>query len=292
MEEKKSMSSALTVAVAQSFCVPGDVAGNVDRMEPLIRQAAGGGARLILFAESGLTGCEAAERTWKRAVVLGDDTCCRLHRLARDCGMVIAAGFIERDGNVHHNSHGVFYPDGTLVVQRKARITQVEQPIPNMQGGPEERTVFEVDGVKCALSICADTGIEDLLNKLARAGVQLHLVPTAGCSAGRSLGFAEAELDDPRRLDEYLVKAESVVFSRDAIRWCRQHRLAMACCNQMADDGKTYFHCGHSMLVDSTGELVGLIPGSFVFEHLRPRVIWGDVHPQVPREVPAKPPCV
>ena len=41
------MPSTLTVAVAQSFCMPGDVEGNVARMEPLIRQAAGGGTRRI-----------------------------------------------------------------------------------------------------------------------------------------------------------------------------------------------------------------------------------------------------
>jgi len=254
-------------------------------MEPLIRQAAGGGARLMLFSESGVTGCEALERTWKQAVVLGDATCRRLQQLARDYRMVIAAGFIEREGAAHHNTHGVFYPDGTLVVQRKACVTPVEKDIPNMQGGTTDRALFEVDGVKCAISICADSGQPDLLNRLARLGVQLHLIPTAGCCAGRSLGFAEAELDDAKRLEEYLAKAETVVFSRDAIRWSRLHRIAMACCNQMADDGTVYFHCGHSMIVDTTGELIGLIPGSFVFEHLRPRVVWGDIHPKAPRVV-------
>jgi hypothetical protein len=53
----------------------------------------------------------------------------------------------------------------------------------------------------------------------------------------------------------------------------------------MADNGVDYFHPGHSMIVDASGELVGLIPGAFVFEHLRPRVVVGEIRPQEPRVV-------
>jgi len=123
----------------------------------------------------------------------------------------------------------------------------------------------------------------DAWNTLARQGVQLHLIPTAGCGP-RSLGFSESSLDDPAVLENYIKKAATVVFSEGAIRDCRRHGMAMASCNQMADNGVDYFHCGHSMIVDATGELVALIPGSFIFEHLRERVAMGAIHPRQPRE--------
>lgn len=277
------MKRRMIIAVAQSRCVPGDVEGNIDRMKPLVRDAAHAGARIVLFSEGGVTGYEAAPRSLSRAVTIGDETCKRLHALARQYNTVIAVGFLERNGAKVHVSHGAFFPDGRIVVQRKARNAPTEQSIAGIEAGPEERTVFEVDGVRCAMSICADTGIDDLWNKLARAGVQVHLVPTAGCGP-RSLGFSEAELDDPKRMEEYLKKAESVVWVKDAIVQCRRHRIILVACNQMADDGVGYFHPGHSCIVDTTGELVGLIPGSFVFEHLRPRVVWGEIHPQTPLE--------
>jgi len=264
--------------------MPGDVEGNIDRMMPLVRDAAHAGARLVLFGEGGVTGYESTARSLSRAITIGDATCERLHALAHQYHTVIVAGFLERNGAKIHVSHGVFYPDGRFVLQRKARNAPTEQDIPGIEAGPEERTVFDVEGVRCAISICADTGIDDLWNKLAHAGVQLHLVPTAGCGP-RSWGFSESELDDPKRFEEYIKKAETVVWVKDAIGTCRRHRIVLAACNQMADDGVGYFHPGHSSIVDTTGELVGLIPGTFVFEHLRPRVVWGEIHPQTPREV-------
>lgn len=277
-----SASRTLTVAVAQPFCVPGDVTGNLDRMDPLLRQAADHGVQLALFSEGGVTGYEANARSIRQAFVPTDAPGRRLLRMARKYRLVIAAGFLERAGDRIYVSHGVFYPDGRVVVQRKARPGPPEQKDPIYQMGPEKREIFEVQGVRCAISICADSGVKDLPNKLARAGVQLHLTPCAGCGS-RSWGFAEAELDNPRRMREFLKKSEMVLSFKEAVRQCRLHRMAQAACNQMADDGKTYFHPGHSCLIDSTGELVALIPGVCVFEHLRPRIAWGVIHAQRPR---------
>ena len=275
--------SSLKVAVAQSLCEPGDIEGNLDRMEPLIRSAATQGARLILFSEAGITGYESSPGILDQAVVAGDRTCQRLHTLARENNLVIAAGFIERNGDAIHISHGAFFPDGQHILQRKALTGTVEPQISNFQFGPDERTVFEIDGVRCAIVICADTGIPDWRNSLVDQGVQLLLLPTAGCGP-RHLGWQERDLDDPGVLETYVERAALVVFSKDAILDCRRHRMAMASCNQMADNGRDYFHPGHSTIVDSTGELVGLIPGSFIFEHLRPRVVVGEIHPKLPQK--------
>ena len=80
----------------------------------------------------------------------------------------------------------------------------------------------------------------------------------------------------------YLKDAEYVIFSRDAITNCRSYRMVMASCNHMADNGVDYFHPGHSLIVGASGELAALLPGSFVFEHLRPRLAIGTVHPRIP----------
>lgn len=273
---------SLIVAVAQPFCVPGDVSGNISRMEPLLEEAAAQQAKLILFSETGVTGLDGTARTWNVSVTLGDATCQRLHELARRHDMVIAAGFLERHGEKIHNTHGVFFPDGELVVQRKARMFRYEEAIPDYEAVPEGFETFTVEGVLCAITICGDGGIAGRTERLTEAGVQVHLTPTAGCGP-YEWGFRSAELDDPLRMAQYLERAESVVFSKEAIRQSRERRMCLMTCNQMADNGVDCFHPGHSMIVDSTGELVGLIPGDFVFEFLRPKVVCGEIHPHYPR---------
>jgi predicted amidohydrolase len=277
--EQDGMVQTLKMAVAQPLCRPGDISGNLGRMESMVAQAAREGARLVLFAEGGY-------RKDFPSVTIGDEVCRRLAAMAGACDIVVAAGFMEQDGDARHLSHGVFFPDGRLLVQRKARPGPPEGDMPDWRPGPDERRVFEVDGVRCAISICADTGIPGLWNTLARQGVQVHLIPTAGVGP-RSWGFSEAALDEPSVLEAAVKKAESMCFSGDAIRECRRHRMVMASCNQMADNGSDYFHPGHSMIVDTTGELTALIPGVCIFEHLRERLACGVVHPQMPREVSA-----
>ncbi len=271
------------LAVAQPLCLPYDIAANLRHMEPLVAEAAAGGARLVLFAECGVTGYKSDSPR----ILIGDETTERLREMSRRYGTVIAAGFFELDARRVRNTHGVFFPDGDIVLQRKNRLSGIEEDISDFLPGEEKRVVFEVDGVRCAIAICADAGIPNLREDLAKEGVQLLLVPTAGCGP-RELGFTEASLDAEDVMEHYLRQAESVVFSRDAIRNCRAYRMAMASCNQMADNGADYFHPGHSMIVDASGELVALIPGSFVFEHLRPRLALGEIRVGPPR-LPARP---
>jgi len=274
----KTQSPAFPLAVAQSLCQPHDIEGNLTRMEPLVEQAAAGGARLVLFSECGVTGYTADSPR----IFAGDDAYKRLQRMAEHRGIVIVAGFLEQDREGIRNTQGVFYPDGRVILQHKTRPAAVEGGISGFVPGDGKQIVFEVEGLRCAIVICADTGIPDLYPNLAHDGVQLILIPTAGCGP-RHLGYTEASLEDDLVFQRYLVDAESVVFSRDGISNCRAYRLAMASCNHMADNGVDYFHPGHSMIVGASGELAALIPGSFVFEHLRPRLAIGSIHPETPR---------
>lgn len=271
--------STFRLAVAQPLCQPGDIATNLARMEPMIAEAAAGGARLVLFAECGVTGY----RPGSPALVPGDGNWERLREMARRHAIVIVPGFFEREGSKIRNSQGAFFPDGAVVVQRKTRLSPVEEALPEFVPGPAKRTLFEIDGVRCAIAICADDGIPGLRDDLAREGVQLLLLPTAGCGP-RELGFTQASLDDPEVFDRYLEKEESVIFSRDVIRQCRAYRMALACCNQMADNGVDYFHPGHSMIVDASGGLAALIPGSFIFEHIRPRLALAEIQVSAPAQ--------
>ena len=49
----------IKIAVAQPYCVPGDIDGNLARMEELLLPLAERGAQLALFSEAGVTGYRA-----------------------------------------------------------------------------------------------------------------------------------------------------------------------------------------------------------------------------------------
>lgn len=264
--------STLQLAVAQSFCTPGDIEGNIRRMTPLVEIAARDGARVVLFSEMGVTGYTPIVPP----VSSGDPHWETLREMAGDLRIAVAAGFLEACGSDRFIAHAVFQPDGNVSIQRKARAARIEMEIPGFRLGPPSRTIVSIDGWRLAISICAEAALPGLAEQLHSANVDLLLAPTAG-GGSRRIGFSNNALDDPAVLDRYLAAAESVCFSREAVRFCRSHRIAMATCNHLADDGIDYFHPGHSMIIDSEGRLAGLIPGCFVFEHLREQSLTAQI---------------
>ena len=253
------------IAVLQPFCVPGDIDGNLERMEELLVPLAARGAQLALFSEGGVTGYRAdAPR-----VRAEDATWRRLSQMATRTRCAVVAGFVEAGETGNHITQGCFHPGGRVDIQRKHRAAAVEEALEDFVCGPTEPTVFTVEGVRCAIAICADFGREALWENLKQAGVELLLLPTAACGS-RALGYSLKALDDPATFEAYLCRESGVYFSADALRDTRRTGIALATCNQLAlhDD---YFHPGHSMVVSAVGQVLTLLPGSLVFEFLRPR---------------------
>jgi len=108
---------------------------------------------MVLFAECGVTGYTSDSPR----ISEGDDAYRRLQRMAEHRGNVIVAGFLEQDKEGIRNTQGVFYPDGRVFPQHKTCPVAVKQGI--FVPGDGKQIVFEVEGLRCAIVICADTGI-------------------------------------------------------------------------------------------------------------------------------------
>jgi predicted amidohydrolase len=269
----------LKVAVAQPLVVPGDVAKNLCRMEPLVAQAALQGAGLVLFSECGLTGYDPAEYSClQTALALNDAALHKVAAMALTHRIVIVAGFYERLGEEIYNTAVAFYSDGRRVVQRKHHIVEPELTMSGAKSAPRERVIFEVQGVRCAILICSDSGMEGIYEELAAQGCHVILAPTAGCGLLQH-GMSQADLNDPSIHERYLQLAESVCFVRGSVEVALKYGLALVACNQAGWLPELdYFHPGHSSIVDGNGEITALIPGRMIYEHLRPEVAVGCVH--------------
>ena len=135
------------IALVQAEPVMFDKAASLDKALELIREAAAGGAELIVFPELFIPGypvgmnfgfsvgkrTEPGREDWKKyydaSVVAGEKEFTLLSDAAKKNGAFISIGFSERDavGGTLYNSNVIFEPDGTYKVHRKLKPTGSER---------------------------------------------------------------------------------------------------------------------------------------------------------------------
>jgi len=272
---RPSSSLRLHVACGQLVMQPGDIGHQLEQVNSLSAEASKAGARLILFAEGALHGYCLKPEIVAAALSPNDPAVQQLRQISRRHGLVIAVGAFEKANQKRYISHFVVWPDGRVRVQRKHSLTPAEIHA-GFTPGPIARTLFDVNGIRCAIAICADTGIEGLWDHLKQKGCQLCLIPTAG-GANREDMRRPEDLDDPTLRTRYLKAMEKVCFLGEALLRCRDLGIAMMATNLAGDDGIAKYHPGHSSIVDSRGCLVALHPGEYVADFLRPVMIHGEV---------------
>jgi predicted amidohydrolase len=266
----------LGVAVAQPLVVPGDVKGNIDRMQPLIAEAARQGARLVVFSECGITGYDLKGKGAAAALKLDAPALNRVSDMAGGYGVVIVAGLFERLDKGVHNTAVAFFPDGHRVVQRKHNVLEPERRSSGTLPAPRRIEVFTTDGFRCAMVICSDSGLPGLYDKIAEKGCHVVILITAGAGS-TDWGRYQHQLAQPKERDRFAAMAATCL-SKEAIDVSIKLNLAQVACNQMGwVEATGYFHPGGSSIVDSTGEVTAVIPPRFVFEHLRPDLDVGTV---------------
>ncbi len=175
----------VTVAVMQMAC--SDVEKeNLDKMEMLIRQAAGRGAQIVLPQEllAGPYFCKeqkpehfARARTVEESAVVA-----RMLELARELQVVIPASFFEKAGRSFYNSLAVIDADGEMRgVYRKTHIPQgpgYEEKYyftPGDTGFKVWQTRYATIGV----GICWDQWFPEAARCMVLMGAELLLYPTA-----------------------------------------------------------------------------------------------------------------
>jgi nitrilase len=189
------MNEIVKVACVQAEPVVLDKAATIDKLEGLVAEAAGEGAKLALFPETFipvypssrwvrfLAGGGDGKTTFGRLAresveVPGPDTE-RLGAIAREHSIRLAVGVNERAGGTLYNALLVFGPDGTLDIHhRKLMPTNHERLVWGLGdgGGLEavETELGRVGGLICWENLMP-------LARFARyqSGVEIYLAPTA-----------------------------------------------------------------------------------------------------------------
>ncbi len=273
MKMEPSLWGRLHVAAAQIHS-GGTVEENLDRLECQARQAALAGAEVILFAEGAMQGYDydmTQDRVAAAAVTLESAPVGRVVALAEHLKMAILVGFLEQDADRFFNSVLIAWPDGRRQVARKHVLTAGELGA-GLRQGDRDRTVIEINGVRIAIIICADGGIEDLDSMLKEKRVDYRFCPTGGGGKMTDM-LHEDDLLTPegrRRYKENRLR----VFNTEAIvegDSCCIKGFASA--NALGPVGVQTCHQGHCMIVDANGVMRAQIPGTIMLEHQHDQMI-------------------
>ncbi len=169
----------MKLAVAQINCTVGDLAGNAARILACAERAKQQGATLLLTPELSLCGYPPEDLLLREGFY---HACGRaLHKLAQQVqGISVVVGHPHEVGGKRYNSASVLR-DGKIFA------TYHKHTLPNYSVFDEERyftrglapRVFEMEGVKFALSICADIWYEHAAQRALEAGAQVLLVLNA-----------------------------------------------------------------------------------------------------------------
>lgn len=285
----------LTIAIGSTCSVPGDVEGNLAQIADMARRAGALGADLLLTPEMSASGYGGYPEVVATAEPAGEGPVhAGLAAMAEATGVTVTAGFVESSGDKRHLAHYVVRPDGGFVVQRKHRVTPLEHPldpsvdlyfddteeIGHVPAGAEQITVFDVQGVRAAVVICADLGIRDLNDILARLGVQLLLLPVAA-GGKRADKVVTADLQTDADVERYVDLVRSHFFPDGAVRDCIRYGRAFAAVNMSGFDGRELYHGGSGSVVDPSGSIEAFIAGNANLDRQVPRLAVGTVH--VPR---------
>lgn len=265
---------SLHVAAAQIHSVSGDPWANLARMQRQIQSAAAVGVEVILFAETAMHSYEFSDENLAFAESVGGPLTTQLSRWAQEYRINILAGFIEKDGENYHNSQVVARADGTLAAQRKHNMTPIELN-GGLSAGPRERTVFEFNGIKCAVIICADSGMEGLYDMLDELGIEFRFHPTAGGNHIHDKPIPYIHHEELFTEEGRALAAEyrNFVCLHDAFMQEERRPNGFVAANALGFDGKKMHHMGHCLIADTFGTLRAQIPGTLIIEHQQDQMI-------------------
>ena len=183
--------------IAAAVQMPSDllqVKSNLARADGLLMVAHQAGADLAVLPEMFNTGYGLLTVYDRYAEPVDGPTMMHLRRRSREWGMVIAAGFVERDGPSIYNAMGLCLPDGSISVYRKRHLALWERS--QFQPGREPLVVTTRWG-RVGLAICRRHDLRAGLVRLSRSA-------RSGRDSGRL-----AELRRPEHQSDALARRQA-----------------------------------------------------------------------------------
>jgi 5-aminopentanamidase len=220
------------IAAAQIDCRLGDKAHNLEVVKAKLDEAAGQGARLVVFPECALTGyCfDSKEEAWPHAEPLPGPSSEVLAAECRQRGVWAVVGLLERSGKDLFNACALIGPDGLAAVYRKIHLPYLGV---DRFTTPGDRpfAVQDLGGLRIGMSICYDGSFPESARVLMLLGADLVLLSTNWPTGAVST-------------IKYLIQARAL-----------ENQVFFAAVNRVGEE-RGFRFVGMSRIVDCNGELL------------------------------------
>ncbi len=195
------MTTTVRVAVVQAAPVAFDRECTLSKVRSLTHDAAGEGARLVVFPEAfvsayprGMTfgavignrtaeGREWYRRYWESSVDVPGPTVDVLAEIARESETHLVIGVIEREGGTLYCTVLFFAPNGDYLGKHRKLMPTASERLVWGQGDGSTMPVFDTDVGRIGAAICWENYMPLYRTALYAKGVQLYLAPTADSRA-------------------------------------------------------------------------------------------------------------
>jgi nitrilase len=190
------MSSSSVVAVVQAAPVAFDVARTLEKVRALAADAAGRGARLVLFPEAFVSaypkgqtfgayvggrteeGREAYRRYWESAIDVPGPATEFLGRIARESGIHLTIGVVERDGGTLYCCALFLAPDGTLLGKHRKLMPTGSERLVWGFGDGSTMPVFDTPHGRVGAVICWENYMPLMRAAMYAKGIEIWCAPT------------------------------------------------------------------------------------------------------------------
>ena len=189
--------SHVRAAVVQAAPVAFDRERTLEKVRALAAEAAGSGARLIVFPEAFVSGYprgldfgarvgsrtpegrEMFRRYWDSAVDVPGPATEEIGAAARDAGAYLVIGVIERDGGTLYCTVLFFDPGGALLGKHRKLMPTAAERLVWGQGDGSTMPVFDTPIGRLGAVICWENYMPMLRMHMYARGVQIYCAPTA-----------------------------------------------------------------------------------------------------------------
>ena len=177
----------MKIAGLQMRTALGDVAANLEKINKAAKEAASNGAQLLIVPELSVTGYGAGPLLKTTAEPSTGRSASTLASIAKNHGIAVVAGFSEAAGTKCFNSALFVDALGKSAIYRKTNLFAAYEN-KWFDAADPSCVIVELGGLKLGCLICDDVEFPENARRLALAGVDLIVVPTA-LPAGPSADF-------------------------------------------------------------------------------------------------------